>query len=139
MTRKPSYPTSMSIGLLKNRRQIVSPFQETDSTRQRSELPGCMMCHQRMPPTCTYREQKSSTNAHSKAAVTSHFFMLPGVCTKHPGVVLYCDYLTERLIPRIRYNLSAKLKGMEHMPRLHFRSISAEQIIPTLRRAAARV
>ena len=54
-------------------------------------------------------------------------------------VVLYCDYLTERLIPRIRYNLSAKLKGLEHMPRLHFRNISAEQIIPALRHAAARM
>lgn len=54
-------------------------------------------------------------------------------------VVLYCDYLTERLIPRIRYNLSAKLKGMEHMPRLHFRSISSEQLTQALRQAAARV
>lgn len=54
-------------------------------------------------------------------------------------VVLYCDYLTERLIPRIRYNLSAKLKGMEHMPRLHLRSISAAQIIPALRLAVARM
>lgn len=54
-------------------------------------------------------------------------------------VVLYCDYLTERLIPRVRYNLSAKLKGMERMPRLHFRSISSEQLIQALRLAAARV
>ncbi len=54
-------------------------------------------------------------------------------------VVLYCDYLTERLIPRIRYNLSAKLKGMENMPRLHFRSISTEQIIAALRQTATRM
>lgn len=54
-------------------------------------------------------------------------------------VLLHCDYLTERLISRIRYNLSAKLKGMEHMPRLHFRSINTEQITRALRLAAARL
>ena len=51
-------------------------------------------------------------------------------------VLLHCDYLTERLISRIRYNLSAKLKGMEHTPRLHFRSINTEQITLALRQAA---
>lgn len=54
-------------------------------------------------------------------------------------VMLYCDYLTERLIPRIRYNLSTKLKGIERTPRLHFRSTSTEQIIPLLRHAVARM
>lgn len=54
-------------------------------------------------------------------------------------VVLYCDYLTERLISRIRYNLSAKLKGMERLPRLHFRSVDGEQLTQALRSAAARM
>lgn len=53
-------------------------------------------------------------------------------------VELYCDYLTERLIPRIRYNLSAKLKGMERMPRLHFRSISEDKLTEAVHRAAVR-
>ena len=53
-------------------------------------------------------------------------------------VMLHCNYLTERLIPRIRYNLSAKLKGMGCIPQLHFRSINREQIIRGLRLATVR-
>ena len=53
-------------------------------------------------------------------------------------VVLHCNYLTERLLTRIRYNLSTKLKGMENPLRLHFRSITPEQLHRALRTAAAR-
>ncbi len=53
-------------------------------------------------------------------------------------VVLHCDYLTERLISRIRYNLSAKLKGMENPPKIHFSTTTPEQLILALRHAAAR-
>ena len=61
------------------------------------------------------------------------------ICTGNPErVVLYCNYLTERLLPRIRYNLSTKLKGMEQPPRLHFRSITPEQLNHALRSAATR-
>ena len=35
--------------------------------------------------------QKSSTNAHSNATVTSHFFMLPGVCMNHPESASFFD------------------------------------------------
>lgn len=37
-------------------------------------------------------------------------------------VALYADFWTERLRSRIRYTLSAKLRGGEHAPQLHFRT-----------------
>lgn len=40
---------------------------------------------------------------------------------------LYSDFWTERLRTRIRYNLSAKLRGFERAPRLHFRDCSPAQ------------
>lgn len=40
---------------------------------------------------------------------------------------LYSDFWTERLQTRIRYNLSAKLRGFDRIPRLHFRACSPAQ------------
>lgn len=40
---------------------------------------------------------------------------------------LFSDFWTERLQTRIRYNLSAKLRGYERVPRLHFRTCSPAQ------------
>lgn len=61
------------------------------------------------------------------------------ICTGNPErVVLHCNYLTERLLTRIRYNLSTKLKGMRQPPRLHFRSTTPEQLNHALRKAATR-
>lgn len=48
---------------------------------------------------------------------------------------LYADFWTERLQTRIRYNLSAKLRGFDRVPRLHFLSCSPEQAAEALRRA----
>lgn len=40
---------------------------------------------------------------------------------------LFADFWTERLTTRIRYNLSAKLRGFERVPRLHFRPCTPAQ------------
>lgn len=115
-----------------------------------------LLCRQGMPPQAAYRSE-------AEILPCNHLHMLPLpdrwetmdysdhtlteemicrliqslTCVLAPErVVLYCNYLTERLIPRIRYNLSAKLKGMEHIPRLHFRSISEQKQIEAVRRAA---
>lgn len=40
---------------------------------------------------------------------------------------LFSDFWTERLQTRIRYNLSAKLRGFERVPRLHFRVCTPAQ------------
>ena len=52
-------------------------------------------------------------------------------------VVLHSDSWSERLLSRIRYNLSTKLKNHPSPPRLHFRTLHAEQLTVALRRAAA--
>lgn len=118
-----------------------------------------LLCQQGIIPQAAYRSEAELLPCH-------HLYMLPLpdrwetmdysdhtlteemicrlvqslTCVLSPErVVLYCDYLTERLIPRIRYNLSAKLKGMERMPRLHFRSINTDQLTQALRSAAARM
>lgn len=41
---------------------------------------------------------------------------------------LFADFWTERLTTRIRYNLSAKLRGFERVPRLHFRTCTPAQV-----------
>lgn len=40
---------------------------------------------------------------------------------------LFADFWTERLQTRIRYNLSAKLRGFDRVPRLHFRPCAPAQ------------
>lgn len=49
---------------------------------------------------------------------------------------LFADFWTERLQARIRYNLSAKLRGFA-VPRLHFRPCTAAQANAAIRQAAA--
>lgn len=47
---------------------------------------------------------------------------------------LFADFWTERLQARIRYNLSAKLRGYERQPRLHFRLCTAAEAHTAARR-----
>lgn len=47
---------------------------------------------------------------------------------------LFADFWTERLRTRIRYNLSAKLRGFDRLPHLHFRSCTHAQAQEALRR-----
>lgn len=49
---------------------------------------------------------------------------------------LFADWWTERLQTRIRYNLSAKLRGYDRLPRLHFRFCSEKEAYEAARKAA---
>lgn len=54
-------------------------------------------------------------------------------CTLLPAsIVLYADFWTERLVNRIRYNLSTKLRGSP-APRLSFRSINTTTLQQQMR------
>lgn len=48
---------------------------------------------------------------------------------------LFADFWTERLQTRIRYNLSAKLRGFDRVPRLHFRPCTPAQAHEAVRRS----
>lgn len=137
----------------------VLPLNAAEALADKRPHTLTLLCRQGMPPQAAYRSgaellpckhlhmlplpDRWETMDYSDHTLTEEMIcrLLQSLtCVLSPdSVVLYCDYLTERLISRIRYNLSAKLKGMEHTPHLHFRSINAEQIIPVLRQASARV
>lgn len=60
------------------------------------------------------------------------------LCLLQPArVYLFADFWTERLVSRIRYNTSAKLQGMEQLPRLHFRALKADTLTARMAKAAA--
>lgn len=60
------------------------------------------------------------------------------LCLLQPArVYLFADFWTERLVSRIRYNTSAKLQGMEQLPRLHFRALKADTLAVRMAKAAA--
>ncbi len=104
--------------------------------RNTAELQACPHLH-RLPLPDRWESMDYSDHTLTEEMICRLIQIL--TCVLAPErVLLHCDYLTERLISRIRYNLSAKLKGMEHMPRLHFRSISREQIIQAIRIASIR-
>lgn len=137
----------------------VIPLNTAEALADKHPHTLTLLCRQGMPPQAAYRSaaellpcnhlhmlplpDRWETMDYSDHTLTEEMIcrLLQSLtCVLAPeSVVLYCDYLTERLIPRIRYNLSAKLKGMEHMPRLHFRNISAEQLTQALRSAAAQM
>ena len=59
-------------------------------------------------------------------------------CTLNPTrIELYADFWNDRLITRLNFNLSTKLRGIDTPPRLHFKPITAEKIAPKLRLAMA--
>lgn len=59
-------------------------------------------------------------------------------CTLAPeNIVLHADFWNDRLISRLNFNLSTKLRGIDSPPKLHFRTITAEKLVPRLRVAMA--
>ena len=59
-------------------------------------------------------------------------------CTLNPAhIILHADFWNDRLISRLNFNLSTKLRGIDSPPRLHFRTITAEKLAPKLRIAMA--
>ena len=57
-------------------------------------------------------------------------------CTLNPAhIELHADFWNDRLISRLNFNLSTKLRGIHTPPRLHFKTITAEKLAPKLRRA----
>lgn len=59
-------------------------------------------------------------------------------CTLAPArIELYADFWNDRLISRLNFNLSTKLRGIESLPQLHFATISADKLTPRLRKATA--
>lgn len=54
-------------------------------------------------------------------------------CTLNPAHIdLHADFWNDRLISRLTFNLSTKLRGVEPSPRLHFASISTEKLTQLL-------
>ena len=59
-------------------------------------------------------------------------------CTLAPArIELHADFWNDRLISRLNFNLSTKLRSIDTPPRLHFRTITAEKLAPRLRTAMA--
>lgn len=59
-------------------------------------------------------------------------------CTLAPAHIdLHADFWNDRLISRLNFNLSTKLRGIEALPQLHFATITADKLMPRLRKAAA--
>lgn len=60
-------------------------------------------------------------------------------CTLTPRrIYLYADFWNDRLISRINFNLSTKLRGLSNPPHLHYAAISQEKISGYLHQAAVR-
>lgn len=61
-------------------------------------------------------------------------------CTLTPRhICLYADFWNDRLISRINFNLSTKLRGLSAPPHLHYTAITAEKISSQLHQAAVRL
>ncbi len=61
------------------------------------------------------------------------------ICTMAPAHIdLHADFWNDRLITRLNFNLSTKLRGIV-LPQLHFATISAEKMARKLHRAAASI
>ncbi len=59
-------------------------------------------------------------------------------CTLAPAhIELHADFWNDRLISRLNFNLSTKLRSIDSPPRLHFKTITAEKLAPRLRIAMA--
>ena len=57
-------------------------------------------------------------------------------CTLAPAhIELHADFWNDRLISRLNFNLSTKLRSIDSPPRLHFKTITAEKLAPKLRSA----
>lgn len=60
-------------------------------------------------------------------------------CTLTPRrICLYADFWNDRLISRINFNLSTKLRSLSTSPHLHYAAITQEKISGHLRQAAVR-
>ena len=59
-------------------------------------------------------------------------------CTLAPAhIELHADFWNDRLISRLNFNLSTKLRSIDSPPHLHFKTITAEKLVPRLRIAMA--
>ena len=59
-------------------------------------------------------------------------------CTLNPAhIILHADFWNDRLITRLDFNLSTKLRSINTPPKLHFRTITREKLAPRLRIAMA--
>ena len=60
-------------------------------------------------------------------------------CTLSPAhIELHADFWNDRLISRLNFNLSTKLRGIDSPPQLRFKTITAEKLAPQLRIAMAK-
>ncbi|MBR2313892.1 MAG: winged helix-turn-helix domain-containing protein [Akkermansia sp.] len=58
-------------------------------------------------------------------------------CTLAPAHIdLHADFWNDRLISRLNFNLSTKLRGLDSKPQLHFATISPETLATRQRRSA---
>lgn len=59
-------------------------------------------------------------------------------CTLAPAHIdLYADFWNDRLISRLKFNLSTKLRGIDTLPSLHFATITPAKLALRLRQSAA--
>ena len=55
-------------------------------------------------------------------------------CTLAPThIELHADFWNDRLISRLNFNLSTKIRSIDSPPHLHFKTITAEKLVPRLR------
>lgn len=60
-------------------------------------------------------------------------------CTLNPAhIVLHADFWNDRLISRLNFNLSTKLRSIDSPPRLHFKTITREKLEQLLHKGATR-
>lgn len=60
-------------------------------------------------------------------------------CALNPASIdLHADFWNDRLISRLDFNLSTKLRGLESAPALHFSTISQEKLLHLLHRSIVR-
>lgn len=61
-------------------------------------------------------------------------------CTLQPQhITIYSNFWTERLITRVHYNTSAKLKNLPQLPHLDFRELNEDTLISALRKTAGKL
>lgn len=61
-------------------------------------------------------------------------------CTLNPSRIdLHADFWNDRLISRLNFNLSTKLRGLETSPQIHFTTISQEGLSSILHRSIVRL
>ena len=85
-------------------------------------------------PTCPSTDKQKLLGAALVEEMLARLLQLL-TCTMNPAHIdLHADFWNDRLISRLNFNLSTKLRGIDSPPQLHFATITPDKLSQLLRK-----